>query len=187
MRFPPAGEPSPLGILATTGGARRSVLWTDPKIMRVIAFEVGRIDDGDGQRLERAMAAEMYDMYEGLDLNAHDMPKAGPNEMNPPSGAFLVGYEQGEAVCCGGIKDLGDGACEIKRMYVVPSARGRGLAGVLLTALEDHARVMGFTMAKLDTGPKQQHAARIYLEAGYSEVPNFNGNPVATFFAEKPL
>jgi GNAT superfamily N-acetyltransferase len=153
----------------------------------VIEFRQGRIDSGDGKRLERAMAAEMYEMYEGLDLNAHDMPKAGPDQMNPPSGAFLVGYADDEAVCCGGIKDLGDGACEIKRMYVVPSARGRGVAGVLLTALEDHARKMGFATAKLDTGPKQQHAARIYLAAGYLEVPNFNGNPVATFFAEKPL
>jgi GNAT superfamily N-acetyltransferase len=162
-------------------------LWAAPTIRKVIEFREGRIDSGDGQRLERAMAAEMCALYDGLDLNAHDMPKAGPAEMNPPSGAFLIGYEAEQAVCCGGIKNLGDRACEIKRMYVAPQARGRGLARTLLTALEDHARGLGYAVAKLDTGPKQQHAMRIYRSAGYREVPNFNGNPVATFFAEKPL
>lgn len=153
----------------------------------MIEFREARIDSGDGRRLERAMADEMFDLYEGLDLNADDMPKAGPQQMNPPNGAFLVGYENGAAVCCGGIKNLGDGACEIKRMYVAPAVRGRGLARILLAALEDHARELGYGVAKLETGPKQQHAMRIYRAAGYTEVANFNGNPVATFFAEKPL
>jgi GNAT superfamily N-acetyltransferase len=153
----------------------------------MIEFRESRVDSGDGQRLERAMAAEMFELYAGLDLNAPDMPKAGPDELNPPNGAFLVGYEDDQAVCCGGIKNLGDGACEIKRMYVTPQARGRGVARSLLTALENHARELGYKTAKLDTGPKQQSAMRIYSSAGYVQVPNFNGNPVATFFAQKPL
>ncbi len=76
-------------------------------------------------------------MYAGLDLRSPDMPKAGPDELNPPNGSFIVGYEDGIAICCGGIKRLDQEACELKRMYVIPEARGRGVARMLLAALED--------------------------------------------------
>jgi GNAT superfamily N-acetyltransferase len=87
--------------------------------------------DGDGAALLAAMIDEMRELYwdvgGGLDLNSPDMPAAGPAELSPPGGAFLVGYRDREAVCGGGVKALADGACEIKRMYVVPAARGQGL------------------------------------------------------------
>jgi GNAT superfamily N-acetyltransferase len=131
---------------------------------------------------------ELYwDVRGGLDLNAPDMPKAGPTELGPPSGVFLVGYQDGRAVCGGGVKRLPDGACEIKRMYVVPAARGRGHARALLHALEDAARGLGYAVARLDTGPRQQHAQRLYEAEGYVAIGNFNDNPVATFFGEKRL
>jgi len=146
---------------------------------------------GDGARLLAAMVAEMRELYwdigDGLDLNAPDMPAAGPAEMSPPGGTFLVGYRDGQAVCAGGIKRLPDGACEIKRMYVVPEARGQGIAKALLSALEDAARELGYDIARLDTGPRQPHARAMYEAAGYVPIANFNGNPVATFFGEKRL
>lgn len=133
------------------------------------------------------MRVEVGEMYAGLDLQAPDMPKAGPEQLNPPNGSFLVGYEDGVAVCCGGIKRLDAESCELKRMYVVPDQRGRGVARMLLTALEDRARELGYVLARLDTGPKQQGARHLYESAGYTAVANFNGNPVATFFGEKRL
>lgn len=133
------------------------------------------------------MRAEMRVVYPGLDLRAPDMPRAGPDELNPPNGRFLVGYEDGVAVCCGGIKRLDVEACEIKRMYVAPNVRGRGVARTLLAALEDCARTMGFAIARLDTGPKQAAAQHLYESAGYVAVANFNRNPVATYFGEKRL
>lgn len=145
------------------------------------------MDTGDGGRLEAAMRAEVGAMYAGLDLQAPDMPKAGPEELNPPHGAFLVGYEDGAAVCCGGIKRLDAEACELKRMYVIPPARGRGLGRILLGALEDRARELGYTLARLDTGPKQPGSQHLYESAGYVAIPNFNGNPMATYFGEKRL
>ena len=147
--------------------------------------------DGDGAALLVAMTDEMRELYwdvgDGLDLNSPDMPPAGPADLGPPGGAFLVGYREGAAVCGGGIKRLPDGACEIKRMYVVPAARGQGVARALLRALEDAARGLGYDIVRLDTGPRQPHAQGLYLSEGYREIPNFNGNPVATFFGEKRL
>src|SRR5437763_17087664 len=101
------------------------------------------------------MRAEMAGLYDDLDLDAADMPTAGPAELGPPDGTFLVGFAAaGRAVCCGGIKRLEDGTCEIKRMYVVPDARGRGVARELLQELEATARRLRYRVARLDTGPR---------------------------------
>jgi GNAT superfamily N-acetyltransferase len=115
------------------------------------------------------------------------MPTAGAAELASPGGTFLVGYRDGEAVCGGGVKRLPDGGCEIKRMYVVPAARGQGVARTLLRALEDAARGLGYRIARLDTGPRQPHARGLYESEGYVPIANFNDNPVATFFGEKRL
>ena len=134
------------------------------------------------------MREEIGQIYAGVDLDGPEMPRAGPRELGPPGGLFLVGFDDsGAAVCAGGVKDLGDGRCEIKRMYVVPEARGSGRGRELLRALEEAARALGYGVARLDTGPNQPSAKRMYLEAGYKEIENFNGNPVATFFGEKSL
>jgi GNAT superfamily N-acetyltransferase len=153
----------------------------------VIQFRDGQVDAGDGGRLEAAMREEIGGLYAGLDLQSPDMPKAGPDELNPPNGVFIVGYEDEFAICCGGIKRLDAEACELKRMYVIPEARGRGVARILLAALEDRARGLGYTIARLDTGPKQPSAQHLYESAGYAAIPNFNNNPVATFFGERQL
>jgi GNAT superfamily N-acetyltransferase len=153
----------------------------------MIVFREGRVDSGDGGRLESAMRAEITELYGGLKLNDAAMPAAGPAQLNPPAGAFLVGYRDDMPVCCGGIKRLAERACELKRMYVVPEARGQGVARQLLVALEERAVELGYTIARLDTGARQPGARHLYSSAGYREIENYNGNPVATFFGEKSL
>lgn len=152
-----------------------------------IEFRAASPQDGEGAALLRAMVEEMAELYDGLDLNDPAMPKAGPAELSPPGGGFLVGWAGDVAVCCGGIKRLPDGACEIKRMYVAPDVRRQGVARALLRALEAEARDLGYTVARLDTGPRQAHAKALYAAEGYVEVENFNANPVADYFAEKAL
>ena len=132
-----------------------------------------------------AMRRELAAMYEGLELDGAAMPKAGPAELGPPHGAFIVGWAKDRPVCCGGVKRLPDGACEIKRMFVVPEWRGRGVARRLLHALEERAKVLGYTILRLDTGPRQAGAQGLYETEGYRAIANFNGNPVASFFGEK--
>ena len=110
-----------------------------------------------------------------------------PAELRPPEGGYYVGYEGTDAVAGGGVRRLGDGVAEIKRMYVCPHARSRGVAAALLRTLEDAARSLGYTSVRLDTGPKQVHAQRLYRGAGYVEVPAYNDNPFACFWGEKAL
>lgn len=172
----------------TSGGQERS----DPGPTNELVFRPAPSDFGDAAALVAAMVSEMRELYwdvggAGLDLDSPDMPKAGPAELGPPAGVFLVGYRDGVAVCGGGLKRLPDGACEIKRMYVIPAARGRGVARELLHALENAARGLGYAIARLDTGPRQAHAKGFYEREGYVAIANFNDNPVATFFGEKRL
>mgnify|MGYP002653387923 FL=1 len=72
-------------------------------------------------------------------------------------------------------------------MKVAPEARGQGLARILLRALEDAARGLGYAVARLDTGARQPYAQRLYESEGYRPIANFNGNPVAHYFGEKQL
>jgi GNAT superfamily N-acetyltransferase len=109
------------------------------------------------------------------------------HEMEPPGGTFLVALEDDVPVACGGLRTLRRGVGEIKRMYVAPGARGRGVGRVLLEFLEDMARDPGYAVARLDTGARQPRAQRMYERAGYAAVPDYNDNPYAAFWGEKRL
>jgi uncharacterized protein (DUF952 family) len=136
--------------------------------------------------LIEAMVREMSDLYGGR-IDDETMPSATPADFAHPGGTFLVGHLDGEPVAGGGVKTLGPGLGEIKRMYVAPHVRGRGIARALLGALEDAAGRRGHRRVRLDTGPKQPEALHLYRSAGYREIENYNGNPKATYFGEKTL
>jgi GNAT superfamily N-acetyltransferase len=152
----------------------------------VLRFEPLPADLPPAADLIAAMVAEMAILYGPIDVPS--MPSATPADFAPPHGTFLVGFDDdGAPVCAGGVKRLDDDAAEIKRMYVVPAARGRGLARVLLGALEDAASRLGYGTVRLDTGPLQPNAQRLYESAGYRAIGNFNANPVAAYWGEKRL
>ncbi|MHB8680615.1 MAG: GNAT family N-acetyltransferase [Acidimicrobiales bacterium] len=109
------------------------------------------------------------------------------SELSLPSGAYLVGRLDGRAVAGGGVRRLDDEAAEIKRMYVVPGQRRRGIGSALLLALEHEAQGLGYRVVRLDTGPQQPHAEHLYRRSGYTEIPDYNGNARASFWAEKRL
>jgi GNAT superfamily N-acetyltransferase len=152
----------------------------------VLRFEPLPADASPAADLVAAMVAEMATIYGPIDRPG--MPSATPADFAPPHGTFLVGFDDsGSPVCAGGVKRLDDETAEIKRMYVVPTARGRGHARVLLGALEAAARDLGYRVARLDTGPQQPHAQAMYESAGYGPIGNFNANPVASYWGEKRL
>lgn len=94
-----------------------------------------------------------------------------------PSGAdvavFLVARAGGEPVGCGALRPLEPGAAEVKRMYVVPEWRGRGVSVRILTGLERAAVDQGWRTLRLETGPKQPEAIRLYERSGYVRIPNY--------------
>jgi putative acetyltransferase len=92
---------------------------------------------------------------------------------DPPAGAFLVGSVAGRPVACGGISRYDEETAELRRMYVVPSARGRGLSRQLLAAIEDAARSLGYSLLRLETGNRQTAAIGLYRSAGYEPIDRY--------------
>jgi drug/metabolite transporter (DMT)-like permease/GNAT superfamily N-acetyltransferase len=109
------------------------------------------------------------------------------DEYTPPHGSFLVVYEDDRPVACAGIRSLPDGSGELKRMYVVPDARGRGVGRRLLARLEDEARRLGYPRLRLDTASQLNEAQQLYRSAGYYEIDDYNGNTAASLWMEKRL
>lgn len=137
-------------------------------------------------RLVRAMEEEIESLYADREGSIHEIG-ASPAEMSAPNGAFVVIRADGIAVAGGGLKRWDEVSCEIKRMYVEPEMRGKGVSRVLLEAIEEQARELGYSRALLDTGDHQPAAERLYASAGYVEIPDYNGNRVARHWYEKAL
>jgi putative acetyltransferase len=85
----------------------------------------------------------------------------------------LVAHSEGQAVGCGAFRPYDAHSVEIKRMYVPPAQRGRGIAAEVLRALEHWAAEVGYTRCILETGNQQPEAIRLYQKAGYTRMPNF--------------
>ena len=93
--------------------------------------------------------------------------------MNAGEGAFVIAYLDDVAVGCGAVRRLDQSTAELKRMYVTPSVRGRGIGRALVEALEREARMLGVTRIVLETGTRLAPAIRLYEAMGYERIPLF--------------
>ena len=143
-------------------------------------------DDPVVQQLAGDQQAEIIELYGG---------KTEPGR--PPSAAdisvvLVARDDDGTPLGCGALRALDDGAAEVKRMYVVPTARRRGVSRAVLTGLEEAARSRGWTTLRLETGPLQTAAIGLYEASGYRPIAAFGGyagDPRAThsLFFERRL
>ena len=151
----------------------------------MIEVQVVRGDSPEALSLVGAMEAWVA---EGFGPPTPDRTSTvSPGEMVPPAGAFVVVREDGRAVAGGGVRRLEEGVCEIKRMFVVADARGRGHGRRVLEALERVASDLGYRRARLDTALSMTIAMALYESAGYRSIPDYNGNRYASFWGEKEL
>lgn len=126
---------------------------------------------------------------------AHVYPEQGathfrldPEEVGEGRGAFLIARRGGVPVGCGAIRRLDPDSAEIKRMYVVPTQRGRGISRRVLRRLEAEARRLGVRRLVLETGVRQKEALALYTSAGFVEVPPFGeyvGSPLSLCMAKE--
>ena len=85
----------------------------------------------------------------------------------------VVALENGKALSCGAMKEIEKNKVEIKRMFTLPTHRGRGLAAQVLAELETWAKELNYTSAILETGQKQPEAIALYTRCGYKIIPNY--------------
>ncbi|WP_037355951.1 GNAT family N-acetyltransferase [Amycolatopsis orientalis] len=138
--------------------------------IRAVAF-----DHPDAVKLMAEIQLEYVRRYGGEDETPMDAA-----EFTPPRGLFLVGYLDNVPVASGAWRahdgpepTFRPGDVEIKRMYVVESARGRGLARAMLAELEATAVAAGRKRVVLETGTEQPEAIGLYRSSGYDEIPAF--------------
>ena len=140
--------------------------------------------DGVAMTLIAALTQELARMY-------HDEDGSGnfaPADVLVPRSAFLVGSLGGRPVACGAYRPMSPDVAEIKRMYVEPDYRGRGLGRRILQELETRARRDGYSRPARDRNP-QPEAIRLYERAGYHRIDCYGiyvGNPRSVCF-EKVL
>jgi GNAT superfamily N-acetyltransferase len=126
------------------------------------------LTDDVGQRLIAALNAELSAMYPEPGANHFTLD---PAETARGRGAFLVIYRGGVAVGCGAVRLLDAETGELKRMYVAPEERGRGLGRLLVEKLEAEARALGVRRLVLETGTRQLAALALYRAAGFGQIP----------------
>jgi GNAT superfamily N-acetyltransferase len=125
-------------------------------------------EDPAGDALRTAQRAELTIRYGTPDSEPGPAPTASDITV------FLIAYDEaGEAIGCGGLRQIDDTHGEIKRMYVVPERRGSGVSVAVLRALEENARGRGWSRLVLETGSEQPDAIRFYSREGYHRIPNF--------------
>jgi len=152
-----------------------------------------RYDHPDVSALVAEVQQEYVRRYGGEDTTPLDAA-----QFVLPDGTFLVSYLAGRPVAMGGWRRHveerdgpvpGDRAAEIKRMYVVPAARGRGIARALLAELERTAALAGCDVMVLESGLAQPEALTLYRSAGYTDIAPFGHYPdeEASVHLAKPL
>jgi putative acetyltransferase len=148
-----------------------------------VALTVGveRLDSVDARRL----LAELDTYLNGLYPPESNFLDLGAGEVTNGVGAFMVARADGVAVGCGAVRLRSADTAEIKRMFVLPSARGRGVGRVVLEELEAWAAAAGASRLVLETGDLQPEALRLYDRAGFRPIPCFEeyaGAPLSRCF-----
>ncbi len=143
-------------------------------------------DAPEALALMHALVSDLLARYGADDWQGDVVPEG----CTAPSGAFVVVRAEGRPVACGGLRALAPGVAELKRMYVSPAVRGRGVARALLAHLEEEARARGYRTMRLEAGTRQPEALRLYEAAGYRPVTpgwgEYADDPQSAFF-EKSL
>ena len=100
-----------------------------------------------------------------------------PGKYAAPEGNLILAYSDGKPAGCVALHKLADGFCEMKRLYLSPSLRGRGIGRYLVEAILKQAAIMGYSRLRLDSIPSMREAQALYESIGFYEIPAYRDNP----------
>lgn len=138
----------------------------------------------EARALIEALNAELSSRYPEEGANHF---RLDAEEVVDGRGAFLIAAVAGKPVGCGAVRRIEARTAEIKRMYVNPAERSRGVGRALLAALETEARALGMARLVLETGLRQPEANALYERAGFSRIAPFGeyvGSPLSVCMAK---
>ena len=131
-----------------------------------------------------ALTAEVF-AVQGFAAEAAGLP----GRYAPPAGCLLLAADEaGAPLGCVALRDLGGGTCEMKRLFVDPAGRGRGVGRLLVDAVIRRAEGLGYRRMVLDTLPAMAGAVALYREFGFADTPPYWGHPApGAIFLARPL
>jgi pimeloyl-ACP methyl ester carboxylesterase/GNAT superfamily N-acetyltransferase len=183
IELPEAGHHAMLDEPLSLLTALRTLLadWEHSMPRRAIGLTVRqeRLDGPVAYELIAALNRELEERYPEDGANHFTLDLA---EVAPGRGAFVVAWDASTPVGCGAVRLLDDGRAEIKRMFVLPSHRGRGISRLVVRALEDRAVELGVTTLCLETGTRQAEAIGLYTSMGFEPAPcwgEYLGSPLS--------
>lgn len=155
----------------------------------VIDFVQVRSDD------DIARAREIFREYEAwietdLCFQSFEQELAElPGKYAPPEGRLLLAYDQDDLAGCVALRKIGEGVCEMKRLFVRPAFHGKGIGRRLIDQVVKEARDIGYQRMRLDTlPPRMNKAIALYRRLGFKEIEPYYDNPVpGALFMELPL
>ena len=128
----------------------------------------------------RALLAEYADSL-AFDLGFQDFDRELanlPGDDAPPTGGLLLATYGDQVAGCVALREMSDGVCEMKRLYVRPGLRGLGIGRALAKAVINEARKIGYASMRLDTVPSMEVARSLYVSLGFKEIGAYRANPI---------
>lgn len=135
-----------------------------------LQIELGDPRSAEATQLMHQLTSELTARYDFLDDGTGNFR---PEDADVPGAAFLIGRVNGKAIACAALRPMSLGVGEVKRVYVVPTFRGRRYGHRLLARLEQTAAEFGYHTLRLETGTRQPESLVLYERAGYRRIPNF--------------
>ena len=134
------------------------------------SIEVVDPQGSDALTLLREAAIEARSLYPELYQGEMRWPSNPPT---PAGGIYLVAYEERVPLACGALRPIDGTIAEVRRMYVLKTARRSGLARLILVALEQAAVEIGYNTMRLETGNRQSPAMALYESCGFTRIAPF--------------
>jgi GNAT superfamily N-acetyltransferase len=153
-------------------------------------IELGRADTPEKiEKVREIFLSYARSLDFDLSFQGFEKELAGlPGDYAPPSGRLLLAAEGDETAGCVALRKIGEGLCEMKRLFVSPEYRGKGVGRRLGEAIIREARELGYKRMRLDTVPAMQPAIELYRSFGFEEISPYCHNPVSgAFFFELRL